>query len=113
MRHAFVFCCVLLAAGSLQGCVVAPAPYAPYGAGYPAYVAVPGPPPAPRVEFIGVAPVPDYWWISGYWSWGGARYVWQPGRWVPPRPGYHWVAPRVERYHGGWREQPGYWGRRR
>ncbi len=101
----------LLGAGLLAGCVVAPAPYYGY-AGYPAYVTVPAPPPAPQVEVVGVAPAPGYLWISGFWAWGGARYVWHPGRWTAPRPGYFWVAPRWEAHGREWREQPGHWRRR-
>jgi hypothetical protein len=55
-------------------------------------------PPAPRVEVIPVAPRPNYVWVSGCWSWRGARWVWIGGRWAPrPRPGAIWVD--------------GYWGR--
>ena len=105
------YAAALLCAGTLAGCVVAPAPYyAPYAA--PGYVVVPAPPPPPRVEVVGVAPAPGYLWISGFWGWGGARYVWHPGRWEHPRPGYIWVAPRWEPHGGAWRERPGHWRRR-
>ena len=114
MMRSLICVCATLCLALLAGCVVAPAPYSDYGAAvaYPGYVAVPTPPPAPRVEVAGVAPVPGYWWVSGYWSWGGARYLWYPGHWVAPRPGFVWVAPRWQRHGGGWREQPGHWRRR-
>ena len=75
---------------ALGGCVVAPAPY--YGG-----AAVTLAPPAPRVEYYGAAPYPGYFWIGGYWNWGGGRYVWVPGRWArPPYPRARWA--------------PGHWG---
>src|SRR5208283_2462311 len=49
-------------------------------------------PPAPREEIIGVAPVPGYVWIGGYWNWVGNSHAWVPGHWVAPRPGHVWVA---------------------
>ena len=106
-------CVALLPLGLVAGCVVTPAPYYATYPAYtaPSYVAVPSPPPAPRVDVVGVAPYPGYLWISGFWSWGGASYVWHPGRWTAPRPGYVWSAPSWERHGGGWRERPGYWRR--
>lgn len=91
---------------ALGGCVVAPAPY--YGG-----AAITLPPPAPRVEYYGAAPYPGYFWIGGYWSWGGGRYAWVPGRWSAPRPGYSWV-PRhwVRGPRGGWHLAGGRWARR-
>ena len=109
VRCAALLSAGLLSGGLLAGCVVAPAPYT---AAYPGYVVVPGPPPAPRVDVVGVAPAPGYIWISGYWGWGGAQYVWHPGRWSAPRPGYNWMAPRWEQHGGAWRERPGHWQRR-
>ena len=99
----------LLGAALLAGCVVAPAPYAP--AYYPSgYIAVA--PPAPRIEYVGVAPAPGYFWIAGTWSWIGARYVWRPGHWQAPRAGYQWVPQRWEGHGERWRERPGHWQRR-
>ena len=66
-------------------------------------------PPPPRVEVQGIAPAQDHIWIQGSWSWRSDTWVWVDGRWVPPRPGYGWVAPRVERYGDGYRYNPGYW----
>jgi WXXGXW repeat (2 copies) len=83
------------------GCVAAPAP------AYTGYVTVA--PPAPRPEVIGVAPVPGYVWIGGYWGWSNGRHQWQEGHWEAPRPGYHWSAHRWEQEGNGWREHPGHW----
>lgn len=95
----------------LGGCVVAPAPYAvaPYPG--PAVVAT-VPPPAPMVEPVGVAPYPGYIWISGFWGWGGGRYVWHGGHWAPPRPGYRWVPHRWVHQPDGWHGEGGRWERR-
>lgn len=88
---------------ALTGCIVVPAdPY--YGPGMVA-------PPAPRVEVIGAAPYPGYFWIGGYWNWVGHRHVWVPGYWAAPRPGYRWAPHAWRPYGGGWRAYPGRWHR--
>jgi hypothetical protein len=88
---------------ALTGCIVVPAdPY--YG---PVMVA----PPVPRVEVIGAAPYPGYFWTGGYWSWVGHRHVWVPGYWAAPRPGYRWAPHAWRPYGGGWRAYPGRWHR--
>jgi hypothetical protein len=51
-----------------------------------AFVDVPYPPPAARVETVPARPSPDALWIDGQWSWGVDEWVWSPGGWV--------VAPR-------------------
>ena len=95
MLEGFVVKKILLVAAVVavlaSGCAVAP--YDPY---YDAPVRVA--PPPPRSEYPGYSPAPDYLWVSGYWNWGGGRYVWAPGRWdhdarpsPAPRP-----APRSE-----------------
>lgn len=66
-------------------------------------------PPPPRVEYMGPPPVVGHIWITGYWNWGGGRYVWVPGRWEAPRHGQQWVAPRWERDGDRWRQHGGYW----
>jgi len=90
----------------LSGCVVAPLPGPYYG---PAEVAVAPPPPQPEV--IGVAPVPGYFWIGGYWGWSGGRHTWYPGRWEAPRAGYRWAPHQWVQSGRGWREAPGHWER--
>jgi hypothetical protein len=47
-------------------------------------------PPPRHVEYRGMPPGHGHLWISGYWHWGGGRYVWVPGYWQPPRVGPHW-----------------------
>ena len=55
-------------------------------------VEVAGPPPAPIVETVTVAPDPAFIWIGGFWAWEG-RWVWRPGHLDrPPRPGARWFA---------------------
>lgn len=105
---------VLLAATlALAGCAVIPAEPV-YGGYDPAYSAwtYTAPPPVLQ-EYRGLAPMPGYVWIDGYWNWGGARYDWVPGRWEAPRPGYVWV-PHVWRRDGDrWRSDGGRWEDRR
>ena len=96
----------LLGGSLLAGCVVRPI-------GPPVYVGatVAVAPPADRVEYVGVAPVPGYVWFGGYWDWVGARHVWVAGHWGPGRAGYHWVPRRWVAVRGGWRVAPGRWVR--
>lgn len=100
LRHVVAILGMSLALG---GCVVAPARPYYYGGGWVGYA-----PPPPRAEYYGVAPYPGYLWIGGYWRWGPGRYVWTPGRWAAPRPGFryvprHWVrGPRGWHMAGGW-----------
>jgi WXXGXW repeat (2 copies) len=68
-------------------------------------------PPAPREEIIGVAPVPGYIWLGGYWSWVGNRHEWVAGHWVAPRPGRVWVPHQWVRQGDGWYLKPGHWRR--
>jgi hypothetical protein len=64
-----------------------------------AFIDVPYPPPAARVETL--APRPDHRgvWIDGQWAWDGARWSWVPGGWVEPPPGGRFArwAVRIER----------------
>jgi hypothetical protein len=94
---------VALAAWSLAGCVVAPAPY------YGDVVAVA--PPAPQGEAYGSPPAVGYVWIGGYWNWVGGRHAWVNGHWAAPRPGYRWAPYRWEQVPRGWRMRPGHWER--
>ncbi len=88
----------LLGALSLtSGCVVAvrPAPVAVYSE--PAEVEVAYAPPAPIVEYVGVAPGPGFFWIGGYYHWTGGRWNWVAGHYErPPHPGARWIAARYE-----------------
>jgi hypothetical protein len=94
-------------AATLGGCVVAPVqPY--YDGGPVVYTA----PPVAQVEYIGVAPVPGYIWINGFWSWQANRHVWRGGHWAAPRPGHHWVPHAWSREGQGWRQHGGRWDRR-
>src|SRR5580698_9623758 len=68
-------------------------------------------PPAARVEVIGTAPSPGYFWVNGYWSWVGSRHEWVGGHWEAPRPGRHWVDHQWVRQGDGWRMKPGHWER--
>jgi len=82
------------------------APLPPPGA---VFVAV-APPGYYRTEVVGVAPGPAYFYIRGYWDWGGNAYVWVPGRWAQrPYPRAVWVAPRWRRARGGWYREEGHW----
>lgn len=102
MRSTIAILC--LVAAVLGGCVM---PDQSHMAGGVVMVA----PPPPREEVIGLAPVPGYVWLAGYWGWVGDRHEWMPGHWVPPRPGRHWVAPQWVRQGDGWRMRPGHWER--
>ncbi|MEY5097985.1 MAG: hypothetical protein RJA36_704 [Pseudomonadota bacterium] len=70
-------------------------------------------PPALRLEHPGRPPATGYLWIAGYWSWGGVRYEWTPGRWVAPRPGYVWVPHAWQRDGERWRQEGGRWEEQR
>jgi hypothetical protein len=95
----------LLVSVSLAGCVVVP------DQGHnPAGIVMVAPPP-PRVEVIGAPPVAGYVWAGGYWNWVGGRHEWVAGRWVPGRPGSHWVDHHWVRQGDGWRMKPGHWER--
>lgn len=108
-----------VAALTLAGCVVAPAPRV-YVAPPAAVVYLPLPPPLvvsvyieppvyqPPPVVIGWAPPPmlveppppqpflGAFWVGGYWAWQG-NWVWSAGRWAPPpQPGYGWVQPYYE-----------------
>ncbi|WP_372525576.1 hypothetical protein [Piscinibacter sp.] len=97
----------LILAAALSGCVIAPAqPYYPVDG--PVMVA----PPAPREEYIGVAPVVGQIWLSGYWGWSGGRHVWIGGHWDAPRPGHRWVPHQWVHERDGWRLHHGHWDKR-
>lgn len=102
----------LVACAAFSGCVIAPArpyygAYGAYGADGPVMVA----PPAPREEYIGIAPALGYIWLGGYWGWTGGRHEWVGGHWEAPRPGQRWVPHQWQREGGGWRLHQGHWER--
>ena len=90
----------------LTGCVVAPTQPRFVGE-----VTATAPPPS-QVELIGVAPVPGYVWISGYWNWMAGRHVWVAGRWEAPRPGFYWEPHTWVHTGAGWHLREGHWARR-
>jgi hypothetical protein len=51
-----------------------------------AFVTVPYPPPAARVEALPKRPSREAVWVDGQWSWDGTRWTWVPGAWVVPPP---------------------------
>ncbi len=76
----------------------------------PGAVYVASRPPAYRVEVVSVAPGPEFVWIGGYWTWGGAEYGWVPGHWARrPYPRAAWVPGRWRGAHRGWYWSPGHW----
>jgi len=68
----------------------------------------PPPPPMPNYAYNRPPmPGPGYFWVDGYWGFGGGRYSWVGGFWrVPPFAGGFWNAPR---YSAG-RYYAGFWG---
>ena len=60
-------------------------------------------PPRERYEERPAYPGPEFFWISGYWVWGGAEYVWTPGRWE------HRPSPRARYERGRWYHGRGGW----
>lgn len=104
---------LLAGAGLLGGCVVVPAGgHGRYGGAGPVYGdEVLTAPPAPRQEYIGVAPVVGWVWLPGYWAWQANRYVWVGGRWSAPQPGHHWEPHSWRRDGRGWRQYGGRWVR--
>jgi hypothetical protein len=71
----------------------------------------PPPPPPPRREFVPVRPGPQYVWVGGFQPWDGARYVYEPGRWVlPPQRRYHrWEQGHWRETRHGWVWVEGHW----
>ena len=67
----------------------------------PRSVTVVGEPPAPRMEVVGVALGPDYFWIAGHWNWDGNRWTWMGGRYE-----------RHPHFHPGASFEQGHWDRR-
>ncbi len=74
--------CLLVSAcgGSIPEPAIAPQPDA-------AFVEVPYPPPAARVETMPARPAGDTSWVDGQWSWEGEHWTWLAGAWVIPPAG--------------------------
>ena len=73
-------------------------------------IVVNGPPPAPISEARSAPPSATAAWVSGYWHWEGARYVWIPGHWENAPPGSQWYAPRyTQNTDGRFFYEPGGW----
>jgi YXWGXW repeat-containing protein len=66
-------------------------------------------PPPDRVEVIGPTPAPGYYWINGYWRWGGSSYDWTPGRWVVVEQGRSWQRGGWHHNRQGWFYVQGHW----
>jgi len=60
----------------------------------PSWVIVQTAPPSVRFEVRRPVPYAGAIWVSGYWWWSGASYVWISGHHVRPIRGYRFVAPR-------------------
>jgi hypothetical protein len=80
-----------------------------------AFVPVPYPPPAARVETVPPRPSPVAVWIDGQWAWDGARWQWTTGAWVAPPPGGRFAPWALELLRDGrlmfapasWRDRQG------
>lgn len=67
-------------------------------------------PPRPIYEERTIAPGPDYFWIEGFYRWGGARYEWVPGHWEQrPSPKAKWHKGKWHHEDRGWRWVDGHW----
>ena len=69
----------------------------------------PEPPAPPQVAPAGAPPAADTFYIPGYWSWNGDRYVWRAGYWTRVRAGYVYVPSHYQWTPSGWALVPGYW----
>ena len=74
-------------------------------------VVVRSPPPAERVEVVGVAPSAEHFWVRGHWSWNGG-WTWVPGHWDVRRVGYTWIPGHWRASGGGWVWEEGRWAGR-
>jgi YXWGXW repeat-containing protein len=102
----------LLLACALGGAVAAgaaiPAAAQVYGGVY-----VQTAPPAPIYETVPSAPGPGYYWVPGYWTWNGYRYVWRHGYYAyPPYSGARWVPGHWAHGPYGYYWKPGHWSHR-
>ena len=56
-----------------------------------------------------MAPGPNYFWVRGYWNWGGYQWGWVPGYWEYAPPGHMYVEPTYVIVNGRWEYRRGYW----
>jgi hypothetical protein len=67
-------------------------------------------PPPPQVETQPPSPGAGQVWVPGFWSWNGARHLWNPGHWTaPPQVGMTWEPPKWENRNGKWGMEEGRW----
>lgn len=67
-------------------------------------------PPPPLIEAVPEKPRADAIWITGGWKWSGRRFVWTPGLWSAPRPGWIFCPAQWERRSDGkWQWLPAHW----
>ena len=55
------------------------------------------------------APVPAATWSPGLWVWQSNQYLWRPGFWVMPQPGWMWIPAMYVWSPYGYVYTPGYW----
>ncbi|HEY4433138.1 MAG TPA: hypothetical protein VGM99_01945 [Candidatus Cybelea sp.] len=104
LRNVLLACA--LSAGALASAAL-PAAAQVYGGVY-----VQTGPPAPIYETVPVSPGPNYYWVGGYWTWSGNRYVWRRGYYAArPYGGAVWYGGRWAHARGGWYWHAGRWGR--
>ena len=72
-------------------------------------------PMAPKVAVRPVMPGRGLVWIEPEWCWNKRlkTYEWREGRWVKPRHRAVWISGHWAELPGGYRWEPGYWGRRK
>jgi hypothetical protein len=92
--------------GAVAGAAI-PAVAQVYGGGY-----IQTATPAPIYETVPAAPGSGYYWVPGYWTWNGYRYVWVHGRYAyPPYSGAVWHPGHWVNTPNGWYWRAGHWGR--
>jgi hypothetical protein len=70
----------------------------------------PNPPPPPETETPPPAPAPTYVWEPGHWSWNGAQYHWQRGRYIAkPTTTATYIPGHWEQRPEGWLWVGGQW----
>lgn len=99
----------LLLAGALGG-AIATGVMLPADAQVSGGIYIQAGPPAPIYETVPAAPGPGYYWVPGYWSWNGYRYVWVHGHYAyPPYAGAVWRPGHWVHNWRGWHWVPGHW----
>jgi len=71
------------------------------------------PPPPESLDAGPSVPAPDEssFYVPGCWHWSSTRYLWQPGHWVPFRPGWCWTPACYKWCPAGYIFVPGFWDR--